>query len=235
MQLFEPATVKPGPFVDPCVTQWVENPTGGRDRGPVALARAWFEVLVRPRRFFRSGVAPGDQAPGLVFAAAVVFVEELSRMVLVAEAYPVLTNQPVASRALGLALAVVLVMPAALHLTTALQTVILIPFVADRAGVSETVQVFAYATAPCVLAGLPIPVLRVACAVYGSILLVVGIDELHDIGFPKVLPLVAAPVAIIFGYGFRGFLAVEQLLVDVGYGWVVRELGAALAAVPGMF
>ena len=50
------------------MTTWVENPTGGRDRGPRNLVRAWIEVLVRPQQFFRNGVAPGDQAPGLVFA-----------------------------------------------------------------------------------------------------------------------------------------------------------------------
>ncbi|PSQ39591.1 hypothetical protein BRD13_02695, partial [Halobacteriales archaeon SW_5_70_135] len=62
------------------MTQWVEEPSGGRDRGPVALVRAWAEVLARPFRFFETGVAPDDQAPGLVFAAAVVLVEELVRL-----------------------------------------------------------------------------------------------------------------------------------------------------------
>ncbi|MFB6142555.1 MAG: YIP1 family protein [Halorientalis sp.] len=217
------------------MTKWVENPTGGRERGPVAIARAWTEVMVRPRRFFRTGVAPGDQAPGLVFAGLVVLVSEATRMALVADAYPVLPGQPIASRALLLALAVVVVTPAALHLTTALQTLILRPFVADRGGVSETVQVFAYATAPCVLAGVPVPALRVVCALYGSVLLVVGIDERHGVGFPTVVPLTAVPAAVIFGYGFRGFLAAEQVLDRAGYGWVVRELGATLAVLPGTF
>ncbi len=65
------------------MTQWVENPTGGRDRGPTALVRAWVEILRRPRRVFRTGVAPGDQAPGLVFAATVVLFEEVSRYAVV--------------------------------------------------------------------------------------------------------------------------------------------------------
>lgn len=198
------------------MTQWVENPTGGRDRGPVAIARAWVEVLVRPRRFFRTGVAPGDQAPGLVFAGLVVFVEELTRLALVPGAYPILGGQPVASRALGLALAVVLVMPATLHLTAAIQTVLLAPFVAERGGVSETVQVLGYATAPCLLAGPPIPALRLACAIYGFALLAVGMREIHGIDPIKTLPLVAIPGAIVFGYGYRGFLAAEQLLLEAG-------------------
>lgn len=198
------------------MTQWVENPTGGRDRGPVAVGRAWFEVLVRPRRFFRTGVAPGDQAPGLVFAAAVVLVEEATRMALVSGAYPVFGGQPLASKALGLALAVVLVMPATLHLTAALQTIILIAGAPDRAGVSETVQVLSYAIAPCLFAGPPVPALRVACTLYGAILLVVGTSEVHDVGLGRAAVLGAVPAAIVFGYGFRGFAAAGELLTAAG-------------------
>jgi len=198
------------------VTQWVENPTGGRDRGPVAVARAWLEVLVRPRRFFRTGVAPGDQAPGLVFAAAVVLVEEATRLALVSGAYPVFGGQPLASKALGLALAVVLVMPATLHLTAALQTIILIAGAPDRAGVSETVQVLSYAIAPCLFAGPPVPGLRVACTLYGAILLVVGTSEVHDVGLGRAAVLGAVPAAIVFGYGFRGFAAAGELLTAAG-------------------
>jgi len=53
------------------VTSWIADPEGGRARGPRALARAWIEALVRPRRLFANGVAPGDQAPALTFAVAV--------------------------------------------------------------------------------------------------------------------------------------------------------------------
>ncbi len=198
------------------MTQWVENPTGGRDRGPVAVAQAWFEVLVRPRRFFRTGVAPGDQAPGLVFAAAVVLVEEATRMALVSGAYPIFGGQPVASKALGLALAVVLVMPATLHLTAALQTVILIGGAPDRAGVSETVQILSYAIAPCVFAGPPIPGLRLVCTLYGTVLLVVGTSVVHNVSLGRAAVLGAVPAAIVFGYGFRGFAAAGELLAMAG-------------------
>ncbi|MFB6084640.1 MAG: YIP1 family protein [Halorientalis sp.] len=198
------------------MTQWVEDPTGGRDRGPVALARAWAEVLVRPRRFFRAGVAPGDQAPGLVFAAAVVLIEELTRLALAPGVYPVVAGQPVASRALLLAIAVVLVMPATLHLTAALQTLLLMATAPDRGGVSETVQVLAYATAPCVFAGPAIPALRVLCTATGAGLLVVGTVEVHDLPYWKAVPVVAVPAAIVFGYGFRGFGAASALLAAVG-------------------
>ena len=212
----EPATVKPGRYLSQRVTQWVENPTGGRDRGPVALARAWAEVLVRPRRFFRAGIAPGDQAPGLIFAAVVVLLEELTRLALIPDVYPVVAGQPVASRALFLALAVVLVMPAVLHLTAALQTLILMATAPDRGGVSETVQVLAYATAPCVFAGPEIPALRVVCTAAGAALLVVGTVEVHDLPYWKAVPVVAVPAAIVFGYGFRGFGAAGALLAEIG-------------------
>jgi hypothetical protein len=197
------------------VTQWVENPTGGRDKGPAGIARAWVEVLVRPRRFFRVGVAPADQAPGLIFAALVVFVEEGSRFALVPDAYPVVGGQPIASAALALAAAVVLIAPAALHLVAALQTVILIGFLDDRAGVSETVQVLAYASAPCVLAGIPVPALRVVCTAYGAVLLAVGISVVHDTSLPRAAALSAVPAALIFGYAFRGFGAAATLLAPL--------------------
>jgi len=193
------------------VTQWVENPTGGRDRGAAALARAWAEVLVRPRRLFRSGVAPGDQAPGLVFAGAVVLVEELTRVATGAAAYPVLSGQPVLSTLLFLALAVVLVAPASLHLTAALQTLVLIAAAPNRAGVSETVQVIAYAAAPCVFAGLPYPVVRVAATAYATVLLAVGVSDVHDVPLAKAAVLTAVPAALVFGYGFRGFAALSEL------------------------
>jgi hypothetical protein len=187
------------------VTQWVENPEGGRDRGPVALLRAWGEVLVRPRRLFRSAVAPADQAPGLAFAATVVLVEELTRVLTGTAAYPVLGTRPTASVVFWLAIATVLVAPAGLHLVAALQTVLLIPFTEERAGVSETVQTLAYAGAPCVFAGLPSPEVRLLAAAYGALLLVVGTSEVHGLSLPAAAALSAVPSALVFGYAFRGF------------------------------
>lgn len=193
------------------MTQWVENPEGGRDRGLVALVRAWGEVLVRPRRLFRSAVAPADQAPGLAFAATVVLVEELTRVLTGTAAYPVLGNRPTASVVFWLAVATVLVAPAGLHLVAALQTVILIPFTEERAGVSETVQTLAYAGAPCVFAGLPSPEVRLLAAAYGALLLVVGMSEVHDLSLPAAAALSAVPSALVFGYAFRGFASFSEV------------------------
>ncbi|MDY6817756.1 MAG: YIP1 family protein [Halobacteriales archaeon] len=194
------------------MTQWLENPTGGRDRGLRGLGRAWVEVLVRPGRFFRSGVAPGDQAPGLTFAMAVVLIEETIRLALVPDAVPnSLGSSPLAA-VIVIGIAVMLVTPAALHLVAAIQTLLLIPTASDRGGTSETVQVFAYATAPCVLAGIPEPWLRVGCTAYGTVLLFIGLHERHSITVTRAAVVGTIPAAIAFGYGFRGFNAIATLL-----------------------
>ena len=200
------------------MTQWIENPEGGRDRGPRAVARAWIEVLIAPRRFFRAAVAPADQAPGLFFLIAVVVLAEGSRYLLVPSSIEWVGGGP-AGAVLWLAVTAILIAPLALHLLVALQTVLLMAFVPDRAGISETVQVMAYATAPCVFAGVPIPAVRLACAIYGVILLAIGIAVVHDAPYRRVLPAVAVPAAIGFGYGFRGFGAARRLLAwSVEYG-----------------
>lgn len=193
------------------MTTWVENPTGGRDRGPRGLARAWVEVLVRPRRFFVNGVAPGDQAPGLVFAVAVTLVYLGSRFALDPASVPTFDGRPYVSAALVLAAAGLIVAPAVLHLTAALQTILLMVSVRDRAGVSETVQVLAYATAPCALAGLPVPGLRVACTAYGFVLLVVGMSTVHDVSIARAALVVAVPGVVVFGYAFGGLFALETV------------------------
>ncbi|WP_128476076.1 YIP1 family protein [Halorussus pelagicus] len=201
------------------MTQWVENPTGGRDRGPAALARAWLEVLVAPRRFFERGVAPGDQAPGLVFAMTVVLVEVATRFALVPSAVPSIGGRPALAALFGLALATVFVAPAVLHLTGALQTVLLMGVVRDRAGTSETVQVIAYATAPCVFAGIPSPTLRLACTAYGAVLLVVGLRTVHGTSTLRAAVAGAIPAAIVFGYAFRGVAAFGEVVV-----WTASEV-----------
>ncbi|WP_440006173.1 YIP1 family protein [Halomicrococcus sp. SG-WS-1] len=186
------------------MTQWVENPRGGRDRGPVAVARAWVEVLVRPRRFFRTGVAPGDQAPGLVFGVAVTVVAAATRIAVGDVDVPELAGGPLLSALFVLALVGLFVAPAALHLTAALQTLLLMALVPDRAGVSETVQVIGYSTAPCLFAGVPVPEIRLLCAAYGSVLLVVGVWEVHDTSFARAVAAGALPAALVFAYGFGG-------------------------------
>ncbi|WP_435358782.1 YIP1 family protein [Haloarchaeobius sp. DFWS5] len=193
------------------MTQWTENPSGGRDRGPAALIRAWAEVLVRPRRFFATGVAPGDQAPGLVFAMTVVLVEELVRFALVPDAFPIVAGNELLSATLWLALAVLFVTPAALHLVAALQTLLLIPTASERRGVSETVQILGYATAPCVVAGVPDPRVRAVVGIWGAVLLVVGLMTVHGLRWKRATLVGAIPASLAFGLGFRAFDAIGTL------------------------
>lgn len=205
------------------MTTWVEEPRGGRARGPRGLLRAWVEVLVRPGRFFRTGVSPGDQAPGLVFAVCVAvafvggrflhaFLRRGEPFTFPPGSVPTVFGGPVASALLVLALTGLLVAPAILHLVAALQTVLLIPIVRDRGGVSETVQVIAYASAPCALAGPPIPSLRTACALYGAALLILGLREVHGTSTLRAAAAGALPATLLFGVGFRGLDALTALL-----------------------
>lgn len=195
------------------MTRWIEDPSGGRDRGPRAIARAWIEVLVRPSRFFRTGIAPGDQAPGLVFAMLVVWIEEVVRVALVADAYPVAFGSPALSAALGMVAVVLFVTPVALHLVAGVQTLLLAAvFVRDRANISETVQVLAYATAPCVLAGIPVPELRAACGLYATALLAIGLRTVHGARTKRAVLAASLPAWLVFGLGFRAAPAIGVLL-----------------------
>ncbi|PSQ17454.1 hypothetical protein BRD00_07005 [Halobacteriales archaeon QS_8_69_26] len=193
------------------MTQWIEDPSGGRDRGPAALVRAWAEVMVRPSRFFENAVAPGDQAPGLVFAMLVVLVEETVRVVALGD-YPVVADQPTISAVLWIGVMVLLITPAMLHLAAAIATVVLVPMTPDRAGVSETVQVLGYASAPCLFAAVPVLQVRAAAVVYGAVLAYVGIGRIHRIPPLRTVLATAAPAYVVFGYGFRGIESVGRLL-----------------------
>ncbi len=201
------------------MTTWVERPEGGRDRGPRGIARAWVEVLINPRRFFRNGVAPGDQAPGLVFGVLVAVGYTVAQVATEPGPVRLVTQTPGGEQfaqavpdALVILAVVVVVAPATLHLVSALQTVLLMLVVRDRAGVSETVQLLAYAAAPCVLAGFPFPALRAVCAAYGTVLLVVGISEVHRTSLPRAAVAAVVPAAIVFGGGFGGTTAVITVL-----------------------
>lgn len=196
------------------MTQWVQSEQGGRDLGARALARAWAEVTTKPTRFFRTGVAPGDQAPGVTFAMVVVFLAELARFVLVDDAYPVVAGEPALSGVLWLGVAVLLVAPVALHLLAAVLTLGLLALAPDRGGVSETVQVLGYASAPCVLAGVPAPGLRAVVGMYAFALLVVGIATVHRVSGRRAFVLALVPGVAAYGYGFRALDAIQTLLRD---------------------
>jgi len=203
------------------VTSWIEDPEGGRARGPRALARAWVEALVRPRRLFANGVAPGDQAPALTFTVAVAAAYALGWMISEPGAIPgIVVSVPVSAAILFLVV-VVLVAPVGLHLTAAVATlsVILASVEYDdglalraRGGVSETVQVVAYASSPMALAGPPIPELRVVCGVYAAVLLLIGFRTVHETTLARTLVAGVPPALLGYGVGYRVVAAVRSLL-----------------------
>lgn len=200
------------------VTTWVENPRGGRDRGLIPLVRAWLEVLVRPQRFFRTGIAPGDQAPGLIFAIANAFAYVVLWLVLDPGSTPAFARGSVPATVLFVAVVALIVAPTILHLTAAVQTLALIATVRDRSGVSQTVQVVAYASAPCAVAAVPIPELRVFCAVYGAGLLVVGLSIVHETTLVRATIAGAIPAVLLFGYVFGGIPAAAAILAASSLG-----------------
>lgn len=200
------------------MTQWVEEPTGGRDRGPRGLARAWLEVLLRPRRFFANGVAPGDQGPALTFVVAVSFVHVGGRLLLPSGSLPGYGRVVAATGSVYLSAVVVagvacfLVAPLVLHLAAALATLSLLPVARDRAGVGETVQVVAYASAPAVFGAAPVPEVRLLAAVWGSALIAVGLSLVHGISLARAVPAALVPAAFVFGVALGGFEALESVI-----------------------
>jgi len=102
--------------------------------------------------------------------------------------------------------------PAGLHLTAAIQTVLLMLTVDDRAGVSETVQVVAYATAPCALAWIPVPAIAAACTLYGAGLLVLGLAVVHTTSLLRAIIAGGIPAVLVFGVGYRGLWLLASLV-----------------------
>ncbi|SMO67344.1 YIP1 family protein [Halorubrum cibi] len=203
------------------MNSWIENPEGGRDRGLRGLARAWVEVLVRPGRFFANGIAPGDQAPGLTFAAAVAAAFTLGWVATDPTAVPGIAGSPALSAAVVVLVVTALAAPVGLHLTAAVATVSLVVAslefdggisFRERGGVSETVQVVAYASAPMALAGPPIPVLRVACGGYATLLLLWGFRVVHETTPARTLLAGLPAAAFGYGVGYRVVSAVRSLL-----------------------
>lgn len=202
------------------MTEWVENPEGGRERGPRGLGRAWLQVMTNPWRFFDTQLSPGDQAPGLTFAAAVVLVEEATRLALVPGAAPVFRDMPAVSAVLWLLVATVLIAPAAVHLTTAVATLVLAALAPDRGGISQTVQVICYAMAPAVFVGYPDPLVGVVGTVWATALLVLGTAIVHDVSLPRAVAVAAVPAVVVFGVGFGG---VADLATVGERGWALIE------------
>ncbi|GAB7008930.1 YIP1 family protein [Halorubrum trueperi] len=203
------------------MTRWIEDPNGGRARGPRGLVRAWIEALVRPRRLFANGVSPGDQAPALTFAVAVAAAYVLGWIVADPAAVPGIVGSVAVSALVLLLVVIAIAAPVALHLTAAVATVSVILasveldggiVLRDRGGVSETVQVVAYASSPMALAGPPIPALRIACGAYATGLLLIGFRTVHGTTPLRTLVAGVPPALLGYGVGYRVVAAIRSLL-----------------------
>ena len=185
------------------------------------MVRAWAEVLVRPRRFFTNGVAPGDQAPGLSFAVmvALIYIGGLLATqpgrVLGDDRIPVLADSVGLTAVFVLLVTAVVAAPAILHLVSAIQTVLLMLTVDDRAGVSETVQVIGYAAAPCVFAWVPVPGVAALCGLYATGLLIVGLAVVHRTTLLRAAIAGIVPAALAFGIGFGALPAGQAVVAAV--------------------
>ena len=188
------------------MTTLIDTPQGGRNRGPRALVRAWIEVLVRPRRFFERAIAPADQAPALFFVMAVTATSVGGLFLAVPGLVPTVGDSTLAGGAVVGGILVLLVTPVTLHLTAAIGTIALLVLAPDRGGVSETVQLVGYASAPLALVPIPVALAGVSVATaawvgiaYAAALLTVGIATRHRTG-PIRAVLAAAPVVVFAAF-----------------------------------
>ena len=197
-----------------------ETPAG-RARGPRGIVQAWIAVLTRPTRFFARGVVPGDQAPGLTFAAVVAGVFTLGWTATEPAVVPSIAESVALSAVVVVLVVTALAAPVGLHLTAALATLSLLVASVDvtpsfrlleRCGVSETVQVVAYASAPMALAGPAIPGLRMLCGAYATLLLLLGLRTVHETTPLRTLVAGVPPALFGYGVGYRVVAAVRTVL-----------------------
>ena len=158
--------------------------------------------MIHPKWFFEKKIKGGKQSDGLIFAMVVVMIEEGSRLILVDSEYFLIS----------LGIAVLIVAPVLLHIVAAIQTLLLRIGAKNRKGIGTTVQVIGYSIAPCIFAGFAIPSLSFLCAVYGSILLIIGLKEVHGVSLERAFLISIIPAIIVFGYLFGGILALNSLV-----------------------
>ena len=166
------------------------------------LIDTWLKVMTKPHLFFGEMMEESGQGEGLIFVMVLVAIEEGSRLAWIGLEYSIII----------LGVTVFIATPILLHIVAAIQTVLLRFVKKDRNEMSLTVKVICYSISPCVFMGLTVPFLRIICAVYGWLILVIGIKEAHGVSMRNALLVTAVPSIIIFGYMFRGLLSIEALI-----------------------
>jgi hypothetical protein len=172
--------------------------------------RRWLRRLLRPRRFFAAAVRANDQAPAVYHIIIVGSITAAVRLWM--GPIPAVGGSTIFGAAVWIALTGLFIAPIALHLAAALATVMLIITAPDRAGISMTVQVWAYAATPVVLIGVGRPALTVVAIAVAGYWTIVGTAVVHQISTRRALLAAAVPIGIVYGIGLGGFASGTQLL-----------------------
>ncbi|MFW6448062.1 MAG: YIP1 family protein [Halobacteriota archaeon] len=172
----------------------------------------WGATLVFPWRVFPDRVRRGDQTPAMVLAVLVTGAWVAVRVVMDPDWYPVLGDSPRASVVIWALLLSVVVAPVAVHVLAAVVTVILLAVAPERAGVSESVQVVAFALAPAPLIATGVAEVQVAAALYGTGLLVYGLARVHRVSAERAMLAAVLPAYALFVLGFGADTGFVELM-----------------------
>ena len=175
-------------------------------------AMVWFTAIVAPWICFTDFITERDQTRAIGFIVLMVVFWQLMTVLLGEPSHPIIGNSPTVSLIVWTVLLALFVAPVAIHLLAFVTTLVLIAVVEERASVSETVQVLAYATAPVVFLPIPVVALQVAIGLYGSFILVYGLRVVHEISIWRALLAGIIPAYLLFGMGFGADDALLELL-----------------------
>lgn len=172
----------------------------------------WIVAMFFPWRCFTERVRPRDQSLGIVFAMVMVTLWAVISILIGTFSHPVIGGVAWLSAIIWLSLLVIVVTPVAIHLLAAIATVVLITVAPNRQGVSETVQVIAFATAPVPLLGIDLIGVQAVAALYGFGLMWYGVRKVHRLSIERSLLVVAIPGYILFAMGFDADVAITEVL-----------------------
>lgn len=164
--------------------------------------RLWIETLVTPWRVFPDRVRVGDQTRAIIIAILVAGAWVAVRIGAAPGSFPILGGSTAASLLIWALLLSVVVAPLGVHVLAAIATVVLHAVASDRAGVSETVQTVAFATAPAPVIATGVAELQVLAALYGGALLVFGLIRVHRISIERAVLVGVIPAYLMFVVGF---------------------------------
>ena len=172
----------------------------------------WIVIMFFPWRGFTHRIRPRDQSLGIVFAMLMVGLWAVISLLMGTFSHPVIGGISWLSALIWMSLLVIVVVPVAIHLLAAVATVILIILAPRRQGVSETVQVIAFATAPVPFLGIDLIGVQAVAALYGVGLMWYGMRVVHRMSLERALLVVALPAYILFAMGFDANVAIVELL-----------------------